>query len=69
MNELGQLSIPYEVLGGGRISHSSADASIKVYGFSYGFPWKDGISRHNIAAELLEKAFPGYSVEFSDEGY
>jgi len=67
--ELRALSIPYEVLGGGRIEHSTNEATIKIYGFSYGFPWKDEISRHNITAQILKAEYPGYKVTFSDDGY
>ncbi|KAH9261779.1 hypothetical protein BASA81_000435 [Batrachochytrium salamandrivorans] len=68
VEELRQLQVPFEVVGGGRISHRS-QGEIKVYGFSYGFPWKNGQSKHHITAELLRARFPGQPVTYSDEGY
>lgn len=41
-NFSGREGISCEVLGGGRIIHSPSDKSISIYGFSYGFPWKQG---------------------------
>jgi hypothetical protein len=61
--------VSYRVLGGGRISHNPRERSIVVYGFSYGFPWPDGVTRHAEACELLRPVFPGYTVEASDAGY
>ena len=59
----------YRVLGGGRISHDPHKQHIVVYGFSYGFPWPDGVTRHDDACQLLRPVFPGYTVEASDAGY
>jgi hypothetical protein len=41
---------------------------VLVYGHSYGFPWKDE-PMHNVSAELIRTAYPGYNVEWNDEGY
>mmetsp|Transcript_38280 Transcript_38280/g.108507 ORF Transcript_38280/g.108507 Transcript_38280/m.108507 type:complete len:250 (+) Transcript_38280:69-818(+) len=57
-----------EILGGGRISHQKDEKKIMLYGFSYGFPWEDGAG-HFISCMVCRGAFPGYSVEWSDEGY
>ena len=66
---LEQTDIPYSVLGGGRIKHDAAAGRILVYGFSYGFPWR-GESRHAVAVEVLQKAYPSYtSITWTDEGY
>lgn len=60
--------LAYRVLGGGRIVHSSETKTILVFGFSYGFPW-EGEPQHADAAAVIEKAFPGFAVTVSDEGY
>jgi len=39
-----------------------------LIGFSYGFPW-NGPTKHDIAAGLIEKEYPDWSVTTSDEGY
>eukprot|EP00277_Geminigera_cryophila_P019008 CAMPEP_0179446642 /NCGR_PEP_ID=MMETSP0799-20121207/30123_1 /TAXON_ID=46947 /ORGANISM="Geminigera cryophila, Strain CCMP2564" /LENGTH=142 /DNA_ID=CAMNT_0021235959 /DNA_START=232 /DNA_END=660 /DNA_ORIENTATION=- len=66
VQRLQQDSIGYDVLGGGRIQ---ADAkAIKIFGFSYGFPW-NGSARHDIAAELIKWAYPDAAVETSSDGY
>jgi hypothetical protein len=60
------LGIPYEVLGGGRIDHTAK--TIKIYGYSIGFPWKNE-SLHHITAHLLKQKYPLHEITFSDEGY
>ena len=62
IDELTHLTLPYEVVGGGKILHSTADKKIKVHGVSNGFPWENGVSKHPISAELLKAEFPGYDV-------
>eukprot|EP00929_Paragymnodinium_shiwhaense_P000453 TRINITY_DN100698_c0_g1_i1.p1 TRINITY_DN100698_c0_g1~~TRINITY_DN100698_c0_g1_i1.p1 ORF type:complete len:264 (+),score=68.46 TRINITY_DN100698_c0_g1_i1:86-877(+) len=57
-----------EVLGGGRISHDPDTKTVKVYGFSYGFPWVDGFS-NEVSAEILQEHFQDYKVDWSSEGY
>jgi phosphohistidine phosphatase len=66
--ELDELGVRYEVLGGGRIKHDTAAQKIEIYGFSYGFPWKDE-PRHDLSAEAVRAAFPGFEVTTSDAGY
>lgn len=67
VQELASRGVAYEVLGGGRIQHTIG--SIRIFGFSHGFPWKDGLSRHAATADVLRKAFPGQEVTWTDEGY
>ncbi|CAE7233378.1 PHPT1 [Symbiodinium natans] len=50
-----------EVLGGGRILHDVPRGFIKIYGFSYGFPWAEGTG-HEISAEVCKNYFAGYQV-------
>ncbi|CAE7240546.1 PHPT1, partial [Symbiodinium pilosum] len=57
-----------EVLGGGRILHDVPRGFLKIYGFSYGFPWADGAG-HQISAEVCKDFLSGYEVDWSDEGY
>ena len=57
--------IDCQCLGGGRIRHESRDKRIKVYGYSMGF----GRADHTKAVELLKKAYPGYQIEWSNDGY
>lgn len=40
INELRNLGVAHEVLGGGRIVHDPANQQIKIYGHSFGFPWQ-----------------------------
>eukprot|EP00510_Aplanochytrium_minuta_P006053 CAMPEP_0184010172 /NCGR_PEP_ID=MMETSP0954-20121128/3052_1 /TAXON_ID=627963 /ORGANISM="Aplanochytrium sp, Strain PBS07" /LENGTH=166 /DNA_ID=CAMNT_0026289705 /DNA_START=216 /DNA_END=716 /DNA_ORIENTATION=- len=65
LTKLARCSVPglrYNVLGGGRILHDSQVPKIEVYGYSYGFPWKDDVYRHEIAAELIKVAYPDFEV-------
>ncbi|KAJ8614429.1 hypothetical protein CTAYLR_000765 [Chrysophaeum taylorii] len=68
VEQLSALGVDYEVLGGGRIALDRASKSIKIYGFSYGFPWQ-GRPRHDITADVVQAHFPGWTVTTSDEGY
>mmetsp|Transcript_25078 Transcript_25078/g.78235 ORF Transcript_25078/g.78235 Transcript_25078/m.78235 type:complete len:185 (-) Transcript_25078:16-570(-) len=68
INELRNLGVAHEVLGGGRIVHDPANQQIKIYGHSFGFPWQ-GAPRHDLSAAVCAAAFPGVAVETSDEGY
>ena len=54
-----------QCLGGGRILHEPDKNFLKVYGYSVGF----GKADHTKAVDLLEKRYPGYNIEWSDEGY
>ncbi|CAD0248517.1 unnamed protein product [Spodoptera exigua] len=54
-----------EPLGGGRISHDPENKKIHIYGYSQGY----GKADHEITAKLIKKAYPGYSITVSDEGY
>ena len=83
VHELMSMKADYEVVGGGqcnfsqkaclrltpgRINHQTGKG-IKIYGYSIGFPWIDGVSKHDITASLMKLAYPGEKVEFSDDGY
>ncbi|XP_046740960.1 14 kDa phosphohistidine phosphatase-like [Diprion similis] len=52
-----------ECIGGGFIEHKPADKKIKVYGRSMGF----GKADHDVAVELLKKAYPDYEVITTNE--
>lgn len=69
VDQLRANGVPYEVLGGGRINANPDDKSILVYGFSYGFPWPNGVTQHDLVATLLENDFPDWAISTSDEGY
>mmetsp|Transcript_35764 Transcript_35764/g.83417 ORF Transcript_35764/g.83417 Transcript_35764/m.83417 type:complete len:224 (-) Transcript_35764:136-807(-) len=57
-----------EILGGGRILHDVPRGFLKIYGFSYGFPWADGTG-HEISAEVCSNFFSGYEVDWTNDGY
>ncbi|CAE7433928.1 PHPT1 [Symbiodinium microadriaticum] len=57
-----------EILGGGRILHDVPRGFLKIYGFSYGFPWADGAG-HEISAEVCREFFSGYEVDWTNDGY
>ena len=65
LEELEECGFTFNVLGGGRISHSSANKKISIFGFSYSFGQPD----HSITADLCRTAFPGFECEWSNEGY
>ncbi len=67
--EVGGMSFRYSVLGGGRIKHDSATKTILIYGYSYGFPWRDGEFRHDLAKKVVLERFPEFNVETSNAGY
>lgn len=54
-----------EPIGGGRIKHSVSDKTLFVYGYSMGY----GRAEHEITVDKLKKAYPDYSVTFSNDGY
>lgn len=60
--------VAHEVLGGGRIKLETADQTCHIYGHSFGFPWQ-GEFRHDLAARVVEEAYPGFEVTTSNEGY
>ena len=68
VTHLRSLNVPYTVLGGGRIDHNTAMKSIKIFGFSYGFPWQSE-PMHEVAAKQLQKDYPGFAVSTSNDGY
>ena len=53
-------------IGGGRIVHCSGKKQIEIYGRSMGFPWKDGVYKHELSAAACEKAFPVYEVAYNN---
>jgi phosphohistidine phosphatase len=65
IEELENCGFAVTVLGGGRISHSSTERTISIYGFSYSF----GLPDHSITADLCRATFPGYECSWSNEGY
>ncbi|KAF8365941.1 phip-1 [Pristionchus pacificus] len=52
-------------LGGGRIKLDDKKKDICVYGYSQAY----GPAKHEDSKELIEKAYPGYSVSISYDGY
>lgn len=54
-----------DVLGGGRIEHKSAAATVHVFGYSSAF----GPAPHEVAAALLRRWLPLHTVTTSYEGY
>jgi phosphohistidine phosphatase len=63
--EVTEAGLDCECLGGGRIEHSEERRYIKVYGYSMGF----GKANHERSVAILKRAFPDYTIEWSDEGY
>ena len=53
----------YECIGGGRIEIKSN--SILIYGYSSGY----GQADHSKTKEIVQKFYPTYKIEISDEGY
>ena len=53
----------YECIGGGRIEFRPD--SIFIYGYSSGY----GQADHSKTKEIVQKFFPNYKIEISDEGY
>lgn len=54
-----------ECLGGGRIHHNPDKKEISVYGYSVGY----GRANHSEAVRLIQKKYPSYKVDWSNEGY
>ncbi len=63
--KLREAGLDGQCLGGGRILHESANKYLKVYGYSVGF----GKADHTKTIDVLKSAYPGYKMEWSDEGY
>ncbi|XP_068695019.1 14 kDa phosphohistidine phosphatase-like isoform X2 [Montipora foliosa] len=64
--EIRQMGLKSDCVGGGRIQHDNAESKIFVYGYSMGY----GQADHSITVEKLKKAYPHYaSITFSNEGY
>ena len=57
--------VQVSVLGGGRISHDTAAATVHVFGYSSAF----GPAPHEVAAGLLRRWLPLHAVTTSYEGY
>ena len=53
----------YECIGGGRIDFRPD--CISIYGYSTGY----GQADHSKTKEIVQKFFPNYKIEISDEGY
>lgn len=68
-NKNNDMDAKVEVMGGGRIKHDSSSKTIDIYGFSYGFPWPEGVYRHDISAEVIRKHYPGFTVTTRNDGY
>ena len=68
VEELRELGVAHEVLGGGRIQCDLANKKIEIYGYSYGFPWQ-GEYRHDLSAAVVKEAYPDFEVTTSNEGY
>eukprot|EP00039_Didymoeca_costata_P019471 m.337652 g.337652 ORF g.337652 m.337652 type:complete len:165 (+) comp18194_c0_seq1:177-671(+) len=66
--QLQKRNAQHDVLGGGRIKYDQKQKTIFIYGYSMGFPWRNG-SLHHITQEVCEKAFPDYNISWSNEGY
>ena len=71
LNELREIGLNPEgktqVLGGGRIKFDSGKKTIFIYGYSNAYGRYEG--QHEKSRELIQGAFPGYKVTWSDEGY
>ncbi|XP_076810998.1 14 kDa phosphohistidine phosphatase-like [Clavelina lepadiformis] len=63
--QIRSLGFQAEAIGGGRIKHDPAKKRLDVYGYSMGF----GRADHRITVKKLEKAYPDYSITWSNEGY
>lgn len=59
-------NLVYEVLGGGKIAHSSKDKSIEIFSVSHGFPWPEGNHLKDVVASILKSTYPGYKIDISD---
>ena len=68
VSQLRSLGVDYKILGGGRIEYNKSKNTMKIYGFSYGFPWR-GSPQHESSAEIARKCIPGVTVTCSNEGY
>eukprot|EP00924_Labyrinthula_sp_SR-Ha-C_P002582 maker-scaffold_13-snap-gene-0.46-mRNA-1 protein AED:0.00 eAED:0.00 QI:58/1/1/1/1/1/2/506/214 len=44
----------FNILGGGRIRHSSENKRIDIYGYSYGFPWENDEYLHHLSAKAVQ---------------
>ena len=60
--------LTYDILGGGRIERDDDARTIKIYSFSYGFPWNYE-PQHGISAKVVAERFPDYAITTSNEGY
>lgn len=62
---LSPLGVKSKCCGGGRIEHDPSSRFIQVYGYSQGY----GRADHSTTTEILKKEFPGYTIEWTNEGY
>jgi phosphohistidine phosphatase len=55
------------ILGGGRIALDTAERSINIYGYSYGF----GLADHALSKSVIESdpKWNGFQIDWSNEGY
>lgn len=51
--------------GGGRIIHEPENKYLKVFGYSMGY----GKADHALTRSILQKKYPDYKIDISDEGY
>lgn len=67
MEGLRSLGLAARVLGGGRLVYDPAGKRLSVYGYSKTFGRAPG--NNEVTAGILQRQFPGFVVEWSDEGY
>jgi phosphohistidine phosphatase len=65
MEMLEALGVNACITGGGRIVLNSDVREISIYGYSMQF----GRAEHETTAKLLREAYPGFTVEWSNDGY
>ncbi|GJP30556.1 hypothetical protein CLOM_g3808 [Closterium sp. NIES-68] len=59
------LGLKVEAVGGGRINHDATKRQITIYGFSQAF----GRADHKVAAAIVRRWYPLYSIATSNHGY
>lgn len=51
--------------GGGRIEHFPGEKRLSIYGYSQSY----GLADHAVTKEILQRAYPDYTITWSNEGY